>query len=195
MSYIRLHSVERDASGKIVKGSAAIYQTVYKKTGKKNHCTPKQIERLGKVIWMCDDKKSGIFLSKTRGLVEYDSKANQFHEVSSDDPRVAGHGLFVEPCVHTVFGDSYLLLRFMEGILMPSILSGTFESETDLQRFLCHSFHSILKEGARITCDLFVQKSVVSYLADRVPRDSLRTDTAFFTLMGDDKVKFRFFKA
>lgn len=195
MSYIRLHSVERDASGKIVKGSAAIYQSVYKKTGKKNHCTPKQIERLGKVIWLSDDGKSGIFLSKTRGLVEYDSKGNLFQEVANDDPRIAGHGLFVEPSVHTVFGDSYLLLRFMQGILMPAILSKTFESETDFQRFLCHCLHSILKEGARITCDLFVQKSVISHLADRVPLDSLRTDTAFFTMMGDDRVKLRFFKA
>ena len=66
MSYIRLHSVERDASDKIVKSSAAIYQSIYKKTGKKNHCVPKQIERLGKVLWLSDDGKSGIFLSRGR---------------------------------------------------------------------------------------------------------------------------------
>ena len=108
---------------------------------------------------------------------------------------VLKHGGFhVAPSV-LFFGDSYLLPRFMQGILMPTIVSKMFESGTDFQRFLYHCLHSILKEGARITCDLFVQKSVISHLADRVPPDSLRSDTAFFTMMGDDRVKLRFFKS
>ncbi len=61
MSYIRAQFVERDESGRIIKGSAAICEA-----GKKSHSVQKQVERLGKVIWLSDDGKSGIFLSKTR---------------------------------------------------------------------------------------------------------------------------------
>lgn len=195
MSFIRTQFLVRDESGKIIKGSASVCESVYKHTGGKSHSVQRQVERLGKVIWLSDDGKRGIFLSGTRGLVEYDSAGNLFTEVDSSDPRLSGRGLFVPPAVHTVFGDSYLLLRFMEDMGFPSILSDMFPSETDRQRFLCHSLHSILKEGARISCDLFVQKSVLSYLADSVPQASLRTDTAFFTAMGDDGVKLRFFKS
>ena len=195
MSYIRAQFVERDETGRIIKGSAAICEAVYtKKPGKKSHSVQKQVERLGKVIWLSDDGKSGIFLSKTRGLVEYSSVDNQFQEVASDDPRIAGHGLFPAPGIHTVFGDAYLLLHFMQAVGISSILSDVFATDADRRRFLCHSLHSILKEGARITCDLFVGKSVVSHLTGDVPVSSLRTDTAFFTMMGDDRVKTRFFQ-
>ena len=196
MSYIRAQFIERDESGRITKGSAAICEAVYtRKPGKKSHSVQKQVERLGKVIWLSDDGKSGIFLSKTRGLVEYSSVDNQFQEVAANDPRIAGHGLFPAPSIHTVFGDAYLLLHFMQAIGISGILSDVFPTDSDRRRFLCHSLHSILKEGARITCDLFVGKSVVSHLTGDVPASSLRTDTAFFTMMGDDKVKTRFFQA
>ena len=196
MSYIRAQFIERDESGRIIKGSAAICEAVYtRKPGKKSHSTQKQVERLGKVIWLSDDGKSGIFLSKTRGLVEYGSVDNQFQEVSAGDPRISGHGLFPAPCAHTVFGDAYLLLHFMRSIGISGILSDVFPTEADRSRILCHSLHSILKEGARITCDLFVGKSVISHLTGGVPPSSLRTDTAFFTMMGDDGVKTRFFQA
>lgn len=195
MSFIRTQFLVRDETGNIIKGSASICESIYKHTGGKSHSVQRQVERLGKVIWLSDDGKRGIFLSGTRGLVEYDSRGNQFSEVDSGDPRLSGHGLFAPPAVHTVFGDSYLLLCFMASIGFPAILSEMFSSETDRQRFLCHSLHSILKEGARISCDLFVRKSVLSYLADSVPYASLRTDTAFFTAMGDDNVKLRFFKS
>ncbi len=196
MSYIRAQFVERDETGRIIKGSAAICEAVYtRKPGRKSHSVQKQVERLGKVIWLSEDGKSGIFLSKTRGLVEYDSLDNQFQEVSADDPRLVGHGLFPAPSVHTVFGDAYLLLHFMHAIGISGILADVFGRDADLRRFLCHSLHSILKEGGRITCDLFVAKSVVSYLTGDVPASSLRSDTAFFTTMGDDRVKTGFFKA
>ena len=50
MSYIRAQFVERDESGRIIKGSAAICEAVYtRKAGRKSHSTQKQVERLGKV--------------------------------------------------------------------------------------------------------------------------------------------------
>lgn len=196
MSYIRAQFVERDESGRIIKGSAAICEAVYtRKAGRKSHSTQKQVERLGKVLWLSEDGKSGIFLSKTRGLVEYCVRDNQFHEVAADDPRIAGQGLFSPLSVHTVFGDAYLLLHFMHSTGMSEVMSGVLGTKAGRQRLLCHCLHSILREGARITCDLFVQKSVLSYLADGIPVASLRTDTAFFTAMGDDTAKVAFFSA
>ena len=196
MSYIRAQFVQRDETGRIVKGSAAICEAVYsRKPGRKSHSTQRQVERLGKVLWLSEDGKSGVFLSKTRGLVEYNAVENQFFEVSSDDPRLAGHDLFPSPGAHTVFGDAYLLLSFMRESGIAGIMREVFPRDTDLQRFLCHSLHSILKEGARITCDLFVGKSALSYVVGGIPQSSLRTDTAFFTMMGDDKVKTAFFRA
>ena len=196
MSYIRAQFVERDESGRITKGSAAICEAVYtRKAGNKSHSTQKQVERLGKVLWLSEDGKSGIFLSKTRGLVEYCVRDNQFHEVAADDPRIAGQGLFSPLSVHTVFGDAYLLLHFMHSTGMSEVMSGVLGTKAGRQRLLCHCLHSILREGARITCDLFVQKSVLSYLADGIPVASLRTDTAFFTAMGDDTAKVAFFSA
>ena len=195
MSFIRTQHIAYDASGKIVKGSASICESSYVRTGKKHHSVQRQVESLGKVVWLSEDGRSGVFLSKTRGLVEYDAKSNQFRDVVRDDPRVAGLGVFPAPDVHTIFGDAFFLLHFMRDSGMAGILSGVFAKDADLQRFLCHSLHSILKEGSRITCDLFVRKSVVSYLSADVPVPSLRTDTAFFTMMGGDGVKTAFFKA
>ena len=195
MSFIRTQHIVYDDSGKIVRGSACICESSYVRTGKKYHSVQRQVESLGKIVWLSDDRKSGVFLSKTRGLVEYDATSNQFREVGREDPRVSGLVTFPTPEAHTIFGDAFFLLHFMRESGMSGTLSAVFPKGTDLQRFLCHSLHSILKEGARITCDLFVRKSVVSYLSDGIPTPSLRTDTAFFTMMGGDRVKTAFFKA
>ena len=195
MSFIRIQHIAYDEQGKIVRGSACICESTYVRTGKKHHSVQRQVESLGKVVWLSEDRKSGVFLSKTRGLVEYDATTNQFRDVGREDPRVAGLVAFPAPDAHTVFGDVFFLLHFMRESGMSDILSGVFAKGADLQRFLCHSLHSILKEGSRITCDLFVGKSAVSYLSADVPTPSLRTDTAFFTMMGGDGVKTAFFKA
>lgn len=44
----------------------------------KRHSVQTQVESLGKVLWLSEDGKSGMLLSKTRGLVEYDATSNQF---------------------------------------------------------------------------------------------------------------------
>ena len=53
-------------------------------------------------------------MSPTRGLMEYDNIKDLFTEIKKDVKRIAGLELFPEPEIHTVFGDSYLVLSFMK---------------------------------------------------------------------------------
>ena len=80
MAYIKAQKLVRNNSGRIVSGSAVIVVTAY--DPKANHHTRKSVrERLGKVLFLSEDKKSGIFLSTARGLVEYNSITDEFREI------------------------------------------------------------------------------------------------------------------
>ena len=83
MSFIRIQHIAYDEQGKIVRGSACICESTYVRTEKKHHSVQRQVESLGKVVWLSEDRKSGVFLSKTRGLVEYDATTNQFRDVGT----------------------------------------------------------------------------------------------------------------
>ena len=83
MAFIKIQKLVRDNSGKIISGSAAIVDTEYVKTGNKSHCKHIVREKLGKVLYISEDKKSGIFISPTRGLVEYNSVSDSFNEIES----------------------------------------------------------------------------------------------------------------
>ena len=109
MAFIKVQKLVLSEDGNVVSGSAAVVDTVYDSSvkGRSRH---RVRERLGKVISISDDRKCGIFLSPTRGLVEYDSEKDLFAEVGRDDRRIAGLELFPEPETHTVLGDSYLVL-------------------------------------------------------------------------------------
>ena len=50
-------------------------------------------------------------------------------------------------------------------------------------------------DGSRISCDSFIDKSFASYVFGDVPVGSLHSDTRFFTILGNDRVKMSFFKA
>ena len=57
-------------------------------------------ERLGKVVWLASDGKSGIFLffpPPSRGLVSYDSVSDSFDEVGRNDGRLSGGSVDVFP--------------------------------------------------------------------------------------------------
>ena len=69
-----------------------------------------------------------------------------------------------------------------------------FPDKVFFERFLCHMLHGLLKDGSRITCDDFIAKSFASYIVRDVPIGSLKSDTVFFSGMGEDKVKLAFFK-
>lgn len=195
MSFIRAQRIIRDDDGKILSGSATIRNSIYVKTGTKQHCKQVLREKLGKVIWLSEDKKCGIFLSPTRGLVEYNSTEDVFNDVEKDDSRLVGYDrLFPQTEVHTVFGDADLLIRFMAEIGMFEVLKIAFPDIKQRKRLLSHILHSILKDGSKISCENFIEKSVVSYLLDDIPLQSLKTDTCYFTLMGQDNARMSFFK-
>ena len=73
MAFIKAQKIVRDENGVITSGSAAIVDTVYISTGSKNHSKHNVREKLGKVLYLSEDRKSGIFMSPTRGLVEYNA--------------------------------------------------------------------------------------------------------------------------
>ena len=196
MAFIRVQKLVRDSDGNILSGSAAIKESRYVKDGGKYHSRQIVRERLGKVVWLSPDGKSGIFLSPQRGLVSYDSVSDSFDEVCRDDSRVSGNVvIFPETEVHTVFGDAYLLLSFLVRTGMAEVLKASFPEGKDLQRVLCHILHGILRDGSRISCDCFMEKSFASYILDGIPLASLRCDTAYFSMMGKDGTRMPFFKS
>ena len=114
MAFIKTQKIIRDDSGRIISGSASLIDAVYVPGGGRSHSRQQVREKLGKVIWLSDGKKTGIFLSPTRGLVEYDAVSDSFSSVDKDDPRISEQDLFPKTEIHTVFGDTYLLLQFLE---------------------------------------------------------------------------------
>ena len=195
MAFIKAQKIIRDDSGRVISGSAAIVDAVYVSTGTKSHSRQQVREKLGRVLYLSDDKKEGVFQSPTRGLVEYNASSDSFTAVSKDDPRINAEEFFPVPEVHTVFGDTYLLLQFLEKCGLLSVLRSVFPKDEAYERILCHILHGILKDGSCISCDNFIQKSFASYVFDDVPIASLHSDTRFFALLGDDKAKMSFFKA
>ena len=194
MAFIKAQKIQKDSNGKIISGSAAIIDTIYGDFGT-YHAKHSVREKLGKVLFLSDDKKSGIFLSPTRGLVSYDAKSDVCGEVSNNDSRIKDAGLFPETEIHTVFGDSYMLLSFLKNSGLMGVLRSVFLKDTDYERVLCHVLHGILKDGSRIGCDDFISKSFASYVFKDIVLSTLHTDSPFFALLGDDKNKIAFFKA
>ena len=188
MAFIKVQKLVLSEDGNVVSGSAAVVDTVYDSSvkGRSRH---RVRERLGKVISISDDRKCGIFLSPTRGLVEYDSEKDLFAEVGRDDRRIAGLELFPEPETHTVFGDSYLVLSFMKRTGVTGLLRSVFTKDEDFQRVLAHVCHTVIKDGSHISCDDFVSRSFLSYVVPDVPLHSLYSDTKYFSDMGRDHVK------
>ena len=196
MAFIRVQKLVRDGSGNITSGSAAIKESRYVRDGGKFHSRQIVRERLGKVVWLSPDGKSGIFLSPQRGLVSYDSASDEFDDVQRNDKRLRGPvRVFPGPAPHLVFGDAYLLMNFLVRTGMAGVLKEAFPEETDRQRVLCHILHGILRDGSRINCDCFMEKSFASHILDSVPLPSLRCDTAGFKMMGTDQAREAFFKA
>jgi hypothetical protein len=193
MAFIKAQKLTYDKDGRITGGSAAIVDTIYGDFGS-YHAKHRVREKLGKVLFLSSDKKSGIFLSPLRGLVEYDATSDTFSDVDRDDMRINTPEIFPESEIHTVFGDTYLLLKFLEKSGILSVLRSVFTKDTDYERMLMHLLHGILKDGSRISCDSFIEKSFASYVLRDVPFPSLHSDTYFFSMLGEDSVKMKFFK-
>ena len=198
MSFIQTRKLKFDAEGRIVSGSAAVIDVHYVKDGK-YHSKQVVREKLGKVVELYS-KKRGLFQSPTRGLVVYDAEKDEFSAPLSkqetvehiSDPEISEE-LFPAPNVHTVFGDVYLLFEilFKTGIL--KLIVNSFSNKIFIERLLCHILHDILKDGSKIHCDDFILKSFAYYVIQDIQLNSLRSDTEFFTEMGNDKKKMQFF--
>lgn len=201
MAFIRTRKLKYDSENRIVSGTAAILESHYIPGNVKHHSKQVVREKLGKVVEMYS-KKRGLFLSPTRGLVVYDATTDTFSDPLTKDeaetvveaPEISQR-LFPDANIHTVFGDAYLLLEIMKKTGINDALREAFPEKVFYERFLCHMFHGILKDGSRITCDDFIAKSFVSYITKDVPLETLKSDTAFFSMMGEDKTKLAFFKS
>ena len=201
MAFIRTRKIKYDAENKIVSGTAAIIESHYIPGNVKHHSRQVVREKLGKVVELYS-KKRGLFLSPTRGLVIYDSEKDEFSDPVTRDqiqsitetPEIRER-LFPESNVHTVFGDTYLFLEILKKTGLSNVLREAFPDKVFYERFLCHMLHGILKDGSRITCDDFVAKSFLSYIVRDVPINTLKSDTFFFSVMGEDKTKLAFFKS
>lgn len=108
---------------------------------------------------MSADRQSGIFLSPTRGLVEYDNTTREFREVDKDDERLPAGVLFPAPPSHTVFGDAYLLMSFLHESGMSQLLAHSVPDVPKRERLISHIPHGIPKDGSRIGCGDFIGKS------------------------------------
>ena len=193
MTFIRLQNAKKDDNGVIVGGSASIVESVYTAGSGKNHCRQVRIESLGTVVYM-EDRKSGVFNSKTRGLVHYDAERNEFLPVDRNDPRISYAGKRFETGTRTFFGDSDVVLGVMRSSGILRILRNlAVDNDALFGKMVCHTLHGVLRDGSRIGCDRFVERSFVSHLVCIDP-SILRTDTRYYDLMGAYELRIEFFR-
>ena len=192
MACIKIQKLVLNDDGTIHSGSASIIETTYDSSIRGNS-RKRTRERLGKVLYINDKHTCGIFLSPTRGVVQYDSKTDQFSPVERDDPRINDPELFPEPPIHTIFGDSYLVFCFLKKCGLIDVLRTSFENDTDYEKVLCHLVHGICKNGSHIACDDFFKRSFASYVLPDVPVERLGSDSPYFEKIGNDKLKVTFF--
>ena len=199
MPFIRFRKVKYTKDGKIASGSASIIDTTYITVNGKKRGKQKTREKLGKVIEVFS-KKSGIFLSPTRGLVRYDSETDSFSKSLNKDECIQNitnkkieKKLFPSKNVHTIFGDAYLFLEMLKKIGLLDLIKICFSRRNELERILAHQLYSLLRNESKISCEDFVNRSFFSYCINNISSGSLRSDSRFFYLMSDDKLKIKFF--
>lgn len=191
MTFIRVQNAKKDENGNIIGGSASVVESVYQRDGTVP-CRQELKLSLGKVVFM-GDRRSGVFLTKDRGLVSYDVDTGEFETVDEDDPRV---GTARPPArIRTLFGDCDAVMRIMhsEGILRI-LRNIAVKDDPFYGRMVCHTLHGVLRDGANICCDRFVERSFVSNIVPG-PWTPLRTDTRYFERLGSFEVRVEFFKA
>lgn len=207
MPTLRIQNLKIDPeTQKIISGSAAIKESKYlpkdkwiqcKDSSKKPyHSISVTRENLGKVLYLSEDRKKGIFKSPTRGIVYYDSLTDEFTQVDKDDERIKhlSPEFFPEKNVHTVFGDCFLLLHFLRSSKLLKVLRESLKDNEKYERMLMHVFHGILRDGSKIKCSHFIDKSYASYYLRDVSIPSLSCDCKFFSDMGTDQIRLEFFK-
>lgn len=198
MAFLKVQKLVYNDDGTIKSGSASIVEAVYQE---REHRTgaghSKQVvrEKLGRVLYLSKDKKSGIFLSPTRGLVTYDVTKNEFTEANRDDPRIGRKGWNSAPIVHKVFGDAYLLLLCLKNTGMIGILREAFPEDGDYELVLAHFLCDILRNGGGIHCDDFMEQSFASLVLGDAATETPGADAKFYALLGENRTRTAFFRA
>lgn len=195
MAFIRIQNLKFDNDGHILRGTASISVSEYVPGNGKCHSHQVTRERLGKIIWLADDRRSGIFSSPARGIVGYDASCDQLFEVSSFDTRVSSVAKTPELSRRVIFGDAYVLLEFLRTSGIMDLIYSVCGSGILFHKLVMHTCHSILKDSSKIACDDFIDRSFLRHLAVGLATNSLHCDTPFFTQMADDGLKERFFRA
>ena len=196
MPFIKLQNIVRDGdTGRIVSGSASVIDVEYVKTGKSAHSRQKVREKLGQILFIAEDRRSGVFVSPARGLVEYDADTDTFTDVLPEDDRIVEYPGYEEPPIHVTMGSVDLAVRMMKKFGMTDVLRKVFPKDKDFQRCFGHILYTVLKNREKVKCDDFLSQTIAVHLLDEVSMESFRSDTLYFTGMGGDKVRVRFFKA
>lgn len=193
--FIKVQRPKKNAAGTVVGGSASIIDTVYDRNVESGHSRHIVVESLGRVIELSPDKKSGLFLSRTRGPVNYDVRTNTFEPAASDDPRLEHVTGIPTARTHVTFGDAYLVVSLLEKTDLLKVLQQVFPERKDFERLLLHVVHGFLQDGSSKKCSTFVEQSVLGFLVRDIAVSTLRSDSRFFELMGQDESKIAFFKA
>ena len=199
MSYLKCqkltYAYSENNARVVATGTSSIVKTVYNPQKKRGE--QRVIELLGKILWIDDDDPHhhGIFQSPTRGLCEYDVLTDEFSEVAVDDPRIAHIKERYSPNLHTAFGDSYLFLKYLSRIGFLDILRESFPDEKYYEKLLVHLIHDVNVNGAHTSCDDYMRDCAASYIFDEIHPTELRSDTSYFSYMGDDKAKISFFRS
>ena len=192
MTFIRIQNARKDKDGNIVGGSASIVDSVYQS---KSDVKCRQVlrESLGTIVFM-ESRRSGIFMSKTRGLVHYDVDTDEFESVSKNDSRIPETVSVMSDNIRTFFGDCDVVLNVMKDMGITMILRNiAVDDDVFYSKTICHTLHSVLRDGSRIRCDRFIERSFVSNLIG-FDTGILRTDTRYFDALGDYEIKVEFFR-
>lgn len=193
MVFIQTQKLQRDENNQVIGGYATVSITEYD-PNRKHNSKHKVVAKLGKILYLSEDKKVGIFQSKTKGIVEYNAITDTYSEVSADDERLQNRAVSCPRQTQTVFGDTYLALKILEKSGMLDLFKKVFLKDTLLQRHLAHVLHGILRNGSKITCDNFIGKSFATHVLSKISIASLKSDSTYFETMGDDQIKLNFFR-
>ncbi len=192
MAFIRVQNLKRDEQGRVLSGSASIVDTSYV-SGARYHSRQTVRESLGRVVWLADDRRSGLFLSQFRGLVAYDADSDSFSPVDPADRRRAGIKDGAAPA-SVMFGDAYWLLLHMREAGVMEALAGAFPDPAFRSRLVCHMLHRVL--GAAGTgADEFLAASLASALFPDIDPAGMRCDTLFLLRLGEEDGVRAFFRA
>lgn len=193
--FIRVQRPKKDETGAVIGGSASVVASSYDKDALSGHSKQTVVEKLGKVIELAADKKSGVFLSPTRGAVCYNVVDNTFSPLGRDDPRISKITGIPEDRRRATFGNVYLLTQLLERTGMIRVMSQVFAERRDYERLLLHVVHGFLRDNSSKKCSTMVEQSALGFLVGDIAVSTLRSDTRYYENMGQDEVKTSFFKS